>query len=388
MDSADVFPAKVFSFGVFSSHSSFPNYFDNQGNKTTLGSLFTDDYTFNDILDEEPADRRAITQGALGAYGIEDFSESAGFHKGTINIKTKVDTFMLAFGLTKKLSLFAILPRVKINVDFKNNFTKSKKLNELLSTLSEDGNYSKISEIEEKLSNPVLYKLKEYGYNPNYIKKKEDWGDLRLFSRYNFLKNNFFSSTLGLTLALPTAKTDQLNDFLKLYIGDGQWDVGLQSLNEFKISNNFSYLAGLEYTNQISQEQEIRVPINSKSPLSSDIDNKTKQDFGNIYKITNQMSYKFNKLWSSSLGHIFQYKNHDTYQGNKYTAKRYKYLEQDTLQRSHSGYIALTANTIDLFLKKKFIIPIQASLSYSNIFAGKNIARSEEVQFSLTGFYK
>ncbi len=388
IESSDTFPKGVFSYGIFNSNSNFIGYFDENSNNTNLGSLFSDNFTFNDIVDEDIADRRAITRGALSAYGITDFDESAGEHQGNLDIQTEVNTIFLGYGASENLSFFTILPRVKVGINFDNKFTKSEKLKNLISELNKDGNYSKVKEINSKLENPILYKLNEYGYNPNYISTREDWGDLRLISRYRFFKNDFFQSTAGLISVLPTAKTDHLNDFLKLYLGDGQWDLGVQSLNEFKLSNQLRFLSSIEYVNQISSSEEIRVPLNSNSPLSPDIDRNTKQDFGNTYKVSHQFNFQLNKLLSFAAGHVFQYKNYDSYSGSKYSSERYNYLSKNTLQKAHSVYGGITLNTIDSFLKKKFILPLQANIGYSKIIAGRNIPQSEEILLSLTGFYK
>ncbi len=388
IDASDVLPKSVFIFGDIHSRFSFNDYYDENSNKVALGSLFQDNLSFNDILEDEDPAFRDITEGALRAYGINDFSDLAGSHGASFSIKTKVDNFFLGYGLTKKLSIFGLLPRVNITTNFSNKFTSSSKLQNLLTKLKSDGNYSQAEKIEKITNNPILYKLEEYNYNPQYIGQKSNWGDLRIFSRYNAYKSNLLNTTLGLLVAFPTGSTDHLDDFMKLYIGDNQYDLGLEALQEVILTKQFKSLLSFQYINQLPFTSNYRIPINSNNPLSPDIDNFTRINFGDQIKTAFQSTYEFNKLFSFAAGYQFQMKSTDRYSGSKYESRRYNYLEENTNQRMHSYFMGFTINTIQAFLKKKFILPINLTTTYTHQFAGKNVPISHELQVSLLSFYK
>lgn len=388
IDSSDVLPKSVFIWGDIHSRFSFKDYFDENSNKVSLGSLFKDDLSFEDILEDEDPQFRSITQGALKAYGIDNFTDEAGSHRATFNIKTKVDNFFLGYGVTKKLSIFGLLPRVNISTDFKNKFTSSSKLNALLNQLRSDGNYSQAEKIERITNNPILYKLKEYNYNPKYISQKSNWGDLRIFSRYNAYESSFLKTTLGLLVALPTGSSDHQDDFMKLYVGDGQYDLGLELLQELKISNKLRSLFSFQYINQLPFTAQSRIPLNSNNPLSPDIDQQTRINFGDQMKAALQSSFSFNKLLSIAGGYQFQIKSSDRYSGRKFSSSRYNYLEIDTSQKMHSYFLGMTINTIDSFINKKFILPLNITTTYTRQVAGKNVPIAHEVQVSLLSFYK
>jgi len=388
IDSSDVLPKSVFIYGDIHSRFSFKNYYDQNSQKVSLGSLFKDELSFQDILEDEDENFRSITEGALKAYGIDDFSSLAGVHNAQFNIKTKVDNLFFGYGISKNLSIFALLPRVSITTSFKNKFQSSSKLDNLLKKLRMDGNYTQANTIENITNNPIAYKLEEYNYNPQYLSEKTNWGDLRLFSRYNVYDSDLLKSTLGLLVAFPTGSTDHINDFMKVYIGDSQYDIGVEVLQEFKISKKLKSLITLQYTNQLPFTSAYRIPLNSRNPLSPDIDQSTKINFGDQLKSTLQSNYTFNKLLSLGGGYQLQFKSPDRYSGTKFSNNRYNFLEKNTDQSMHSYFLGLTVNTLDAFINKKFILPINLTTTYTHQFAGKNVPIAHEVQVSLLSFYK
>ncbi len=388
IDSSDVLPKSVFIWGDIHSRFSFKDYYNENSNRVTLGSLFKDDLSFQDILEDEDPQFRSITEGALKAYGINDFSDLAGSHRATFDIKTKVDNFFLGYGISKKLSIFGLLPRVNISTNFKNKFSSSSKLRSLLTQLRKDGNYTQAKEIEKITNNPILYKLEEYNYNPQYTSQKTNWGDLRIFSRYNAYDSQSLKTTLGLLVAFPTGSADHKNDFMKLYIGDSQYDLGLELLQEFKHSNKLKSLFSFQYINQLPFTTEYRIPQNDKNPLSPDIDEATRINFGDQFKAAYQSSFTLSKLLSFAGGYQFQVKGSDSYNGSEFDYKRYDHLEKNTSQNMHSYFLGMTINTIDAFIKKKFLLPVNLTTTYTHQFGGKNVPIAHELQVSLLSFYK
>jgi hypothetical protein len=66
----------------------------------------------------------------------------------------------------------------------------------------------------------------------------------------------------------------------------------------------------------------------------------------------------------------------------------YKPLEDETDYTEHVGVVSLAYSTMPLFKAKRFPIPVNASISYRNRFAGSNnVLKSEYVSFELSVFF-
>lgn len=74
--------------------------------------------------------------------------------------------------------------------------------------------------------------------------------------------------------------------------------------------------------------------------------------------------------------------------GEKFDQRRYDFLAQNTAQELRLHYIGLGINTIQAFLAKKFIIPMDLNLQYGFSSAGKNVAANDLLTLNLMVFYK
>ncbi len=389
VDSADVFPEKVFSFGVHYSQSRFLNEFSTNGRKSSLASTLNERYSFNQIIDQErDLNRQALTAGAMKAYGINDLESFAGESFGDLEIESQVSSLFLGYGINKDLSFMAILPIVKLRVNFTNSFQRSTQFDQLIQTLKKDGNFSQVQEIEDKLSNPIRFQLQDYGYEPLYPRETQALGDLRLLTRFNYNKTDSMINTLGIFAVLPTGKENNINQFMDLYIGDGQWDIGIETLNGFQLTPNLNYFVSASYTYQSHKRGALRIPREDNKPISPDIDFNTKQKYGDIIRVQNQLNYKFNTEFNTSLGYVFQYKEQDQINGSSFDPIRYKFLENDTRQKVHALYAGIGFNSIDMFLKQKFMIPMNLSLTYSRSVGGQNSLYNNEIALTLLSFYR
>ncbi len=389
VDTANLMPERVITFGVHHSQSQFVNEFNSNGRKNSIAALMNKNYSYNDLIKEElDPNRKVLTAGALKAYGIDNLEDTAGEHFGNIELQSEVNSLFLGYGASSKLSFFAILPIVKLKVNFSNQFQRSSQFDEIIKKLKNEGNFSQVNEIEDKLSNPIRYQLEDYGYEPLYPRETQALGDLRLLSRFNYNKDDNIVNTLGLFAVLPTGKQNDINQFMDLYIGDGQWDIGLETLNSFQITPSFNYFFSASYTYQARKRGALRIPLESEKLISPDIDYNTRQKFGDIIRIQNQVNYQFNPEWNTSFGYIFQYKEQDKINGKTFEPIRYQYLENGTREKIHALYIGVGFNSIDMFLKQKFMIPMNLSLTYSQSIGGENALYNNEIALSLLSFYR
>jgi hypothetical protein len=174
---------------------------------------------------------------------------------------------------------------------------------------------------------------------------------------------------------------DILND---ISLGDGQNDIFTTfSIDQYLDSNRvvkLNLFAG--YTYQFRDSKNVRLTTEEellKAP-SQKLDFKLgdKLDAGSSL----QISYVGIR---SAFGYLYHQKKSDRYSVGDPLVKQN--LEKNTDQNSHKIELALGFDTIDLYRKKKFLLPIGLQASYQRQFSSKNLPITNMFQVEMNMYF-
>jgi hypothetical protein len=110
------------------------------------------------------------------------------------------------------------------------------------------------------------------------------------------------------------------------------------------------------------------------------------RDLGDIIELEGSATYYFGKGFNVSLLYKYGFAFKTKVSGDKGYA--YDSLEDETDYTEQVGILSLSYSTLPLFEAKKFPVPLTASISYRNRFAGSNnVLKSQYIGFGLSIFF-
>ena len=226
--------------------------------------------------------------------------------------------------------------------------------------------------------------IEGYGYKPIKNWSGSGISDMEIASRYQYLKTENWRLAFTGGVRLPTGKIDDPDNLMDYPLGTGAYALLFQSQNDYTGIENLILNATFRYDYYIPDTAKLRVPSDVNEPLTS---NKERVDrkYGDVIELEASASYALPKGFGCWL--LYKY-------GSKFKNKvdgdlgfNYKSLEDETDRKEHVGIIGLSYSTVPLFQAKKFPIPLNATLSYRNRFAGQNLLKSQYIGFSLSVFF-
>ena len=362
--------------------------FGNAGQSLVLADPLFKRITFDNILlgIKKPAERGALEQVmmSMGASGSDDF----GMTTGQVNVNSSTHVPILAWGLSEKWTLAMALPIVQasINVDSGVIQENPSMHSSMIRTLNQKGVTEKIVEFQEKMSDPVRSKLRDYGYSELAGERVTLVGDLKVVSKYRLVNNQH--SRLGLLgeLTLPVGHQRDIDKVINVTLADGQTDVGVGIHYDYLVSSSLTMVMGASYTLQLPDRNRERVPEQRDSRVTPDIDPDLRRDLGDILSAQIGGMYA-SKGWSLQVGHSYQYKGADDYSGTRFAPERYSWMSQETEQEMHSLVLGGGYSTVDLFKAKKFPLPMMISLNHTRVLAGKNVVNNPLTSLDVSLFF-
>ncbi len=362
--------------------------FNESGQNVTIAEPFFQPLSFGKIMEgeQDPAKRGLIedTMNALGA----DPNDSFGQTTGQVNVKVNAHVPVLAWGLTKKLTVAAVVPIVKssLNVDAGVQQQNAALHQQMIGDIKAKGAPEKVVEFLDKMNHPVAEKMEEYGYQPLQNENKTELGDIRLISKYQVLSNEINRITLTGALTVPTGQDQDVNKAVDVISGDGQTDIAFGADYDYLLNENLTLTVGSLYTVQLPDTNAERIPFRVDSKLTPDIDPNTERNLGDIWMVAAATTFTY-KGFVAAAGYNFQTRQRDEYDGDMFAPNRYHWLAEDTKQKMHTALASLGYNTIHLFRQKKFPIPLGVSLTHTQVFAGENVVNDALTALDLSIFF-
>jgi hypothetical protein len=313
--------------------------------------------------------------------------------------------FKLAYGITDKLSVGVLIPY---------NHTKNEVKARLNTSTANVGKNPFYGTPEDPFGSPIIplalggvpfnkedtIDLLGNGLDVNNdgvvdvpgfgYKRFESWsdsmlGDIEVGAKYQFYNKGNWSFAGLVGLRLPTGEVDDPDDLVDIKPGDGQTDILLRLYADYKGIKNLLLTTTIYYDIQLPDEQKLRVLDNVDFPLTVNKET-VDRNLGDAFEARISGNYSLSKAFSAGLEYRFTAKAKDSIDGDK--GYCYSCLEEETDYTSHVILASLGYSTVQMYMDKKFKVPLNASITYRYRFAGtNNVTKSQYISLDLGVYF-
>ncbi|HRK06244.1 MAG TPA: transporter [Pseudobdellovibrionaceae bacterium] len=386
-DSAGMLPAGVRSVRVLGYTTEIERKWDGHGGYRALASGFNKAVNFQDLIEAEAeASDRAQLKGYLQAKSI-GVTQEVGEAEGQVNARATATVPVLAYGLSERWTLAAIVPVVYTQVNVSTGWRSNSDFQTLLDGLSKEGQHAKKMSFQERLHNVVATKVAGYNYAPLADQQNQEIGDVSLGVKHLLHKDDDVAWVMAARVVAPTGRISDPNKVVDVAPGDGQWDVGVSTTAEWRISPRWSSIASAGYMHQMASEKSKRIPFRRNETLTPDVDTRVTEKLGDMLSSSAGVKYQPVDAWSIGLQYSLQYKGPDVYRGSAYEAERYEWMSTDTEQELQSAQAGVTYSTIPAFRAGQFLIPLETTLSLASTLGGRNTGKVDLLAWELALYF-
>ena len=387
---AESLPKSLWTYGLSTGQMSGTGTksYDENGNLVSNERYYRSELSYKEISEQiKDEQERSLALAAFRVYG-KNLDESVGYVENDVEVDVSSETYLFGRGLTDKADLFFIFPTVNIKTKFRSEFRASDSLNSLVSELRAEGQNSRAREIIEDSRNGLYKQLDENGYATEYPSEITSLANIYMNIRYKALDQGDFKILSDSFLIIPSGETFDDNQFLDLRINEEQYSLKQGFTLSQRFLQDFNVLISTSYHKRFPFRKTKRIPRSDTYRLTTDKDKNTSVQYGDTFALKTQLNYTIDPTFSAYMGQSFESRYADTYSGDKFESSRYELLEENTDQEIGQFYTGMTINTVDRFLKKKFIIPLDLNIQYAYSNFGKNVLDTQIITFNLIGFYK
>ncbi len=387
LESTAVLPKGIRNFRIsgFTAHAT--DKFEANGAIVPLAHDFNRPVTWNDLIDSRSDEReRGFLRGGLKSQGL-DLNDAVGDSHGLVNARVTSTVPVFAYGITDRITLGVGVPIIYSRTHVATGWSVSQKGQAQFDALKMSGNGGLLESYAKDLYNVVETKIATYGYKPLRGEEQTEMGDLTVALKILAYKDDRFAFAVSPKVVIPTGREPDLDKVVDLAPGSGVWQTGLTGVLEFDSTNKLSFVGSAGYTYQWASERAYRIPVKSDESISPDIDWNVNRKLGDIMSVSAGTKYRFTETLTGSLGYTLAYKDEDSYKGGRYSAHRYRYLEEDTWQNMQSVLGSLSLSTIPLYRAGKFPVPGDISFALSSMIDGRNVTKTTMAVFELAAYF-
>lgn len=387
-ESTGVLPKGIRNVSYQGFTTSAYNKYNTDGNGEAIGKPLNKSLTWQDIINGQDSAVQAQSLQALLLDLGQDLNQVVGDTTGVVNARATVSVPVLAYGVMSWWTTALAVPIVYTSTNIDTGFVSNQVLDNFIGNELAAQNLSLQAEAAaRKFVGLLNQKAIANGYEPIASESKMRIGDIKWVQKFQVLKNPVYAIALKQDITLPTGTPADPNKLIDVGSGDAQWDLGFGAVVDWFVGSQWTLTGAVQYTAQLPDTVTRRLPISVNDTISADIDSNTYRDLGDIFSLSTAAKFTFFETWTASTAYAFQTKNPDTYVGSSFESFRYEILEFDTHQRMHSLQLGLGYSTIPLFRKQRFPLPLQASLGYTWVIAGENVAADGTLGFQMSVFF-
>ena len=317
---------------------------------------------------------------------------SLGTHSLEANAQVNVDVYAFGYGITDRITAYMGIPiyNAKVNLDYgRRSNSSQKEVAETLQKLYGDNWAQFLGNAVEQLYNideGVLQSaiVNTLGYDELGSWEAQGLGDIELGVMYNFIRESRWGLMVTTGVVAPTGYVDDPDIIQDIGFGDGQWDYFLEFGGGYRLSSKLVLNAWGRYNYQLESQKALRTPYSSKVPLS-DITDVYTEKLGNQYTLSTSLEYSFND-WLKVIPEYI-YKSTDKAQYDSDNALANDLLAQGTESYSHNAKILAQLSSVDLYLKKQFLLPAKLLFSYQAMLNGRNTPKANLTELSFQMFF-
>jgi len=227
--------------------------------------------------------------------------------------------------------------------------------------------------------------IRGFGY-----KRVETWSnsgvsDIEAGFRYQYLKTVDWRLAFTGGVRFPTGEVDDPDNLVDYSLGKGAYALLFRLNNDYTGIENLLLNATVRYDLLIPDREVQRVPDDVNIPITVNKE-KVARNLGDVFELEFSGKYTFPKGFDLSLLYKYGFKLKDDISGNKGFA--YESLEEETDWTEHVFIACLSYSTVPLYMEKNFPVPLTASISYRNRFAGSNnVLKSQYIALGLQVFF-
>jgi len=227
--------------------------------------------------------------------------------------------------------------------------------------------------------------VEQFGY-----KRVDSWSgsglsDIEIGARYQYLKTKNWRLSFTGIVRLPTGEEDDPDDLMDYALGKGAYALLFNFNQDYIGIKNLVINTTFRYELYLPDEETLRILYDVDKPITP-YKEKVDRDYGDIIELEVSGTYEFVPGWKFSLLYKYGFAFENDIDGD--LGYDYSSLEDETDYSEHEGIIGLSYSTIELYKQKKFAVPLTASISYRNRFAGSNnILKSQYISLGLQVFF-
>jgi hypothetical protein len=215
-------------------------------------------------------------------------------------------------------------------------------------------------------------------------------GDTEIGLKYQPYKGKYWSTafTAGTRAPTTTHKRNWAN-VLDRSLGDEQWDLAFENVQELQVLPTLTLGAAARYTVQLAADQERPLLRNGQSGLPNLNDKDTfqtvRRDLGDYLETEAFVSKTWFAAWTTAAVYQYSLKARDRVSGPAgfQTAS----VESNSNTSSQRYELGLGYSTIPAFAAKRFAVPFEAKLAYNSILKGENTPRNDYARMDLIVYF-
>lgn len=298
---------------------------------------------------------------------------------------------VLAYGLTKRLTVAAGVPIVNLKAQVYTYQTGTNNSRAVRNQISANGMPSISAELDRgftELEHADLIKayetaLESKGYKVPGSVDKTVVGDAQLAAVYQYWEDKRWTLSEQTTLNLPTGPEDDPDDFIG-FRGLHQTYLKFDFKQDYRMTRNWNVGSLIGYTWKISDTVEKRVPKDEEDILpDADRKERVSRNLGDIFTIGGSTNFWFTKYLNLGTGYDYNYESADVYSGTR--GYNYSLLSRNTESDWHRVFANVTFSTVDMYMDQEFVAPFILTYTYSDIISAVNMDRqlTHELAFKM-----
>ncbi len=302
-------------------------------------------------------------------------------------------TVALEYGLTKKLSVGVIVPY--LHIDTASDFSTSNKSDEVIAAVSGTPLEGPVRQAAQSLSQDAMENqmFTSRGYEVPGDTVSQGLGDIEVGGKYRFVQAGDFTMATKFGFRLPTTshEADRAN-LMDQSTGDGQLDMQAYLISQYMVLPSLkvamSVTGNMQLSDKVTRSAHKRGASDGSLPNLNDpaLSEYMTRDLGDYFEVQVGSTYNFWKERLSVSGsYYYRTKQKDDYSGSK--GLDYSSLEANTDSQTHRYEVALSYSTIKDYSRKKFFVPLEFEVNYSDVFAGVNATNSQYVTGKLKVYF-
>ncbi|NLI81497.1 MAG: hypothetical protein GX443_07385 [Deltaproteobacteria bacterium] len=224
-----------------------------------------------------------------------------------------------------------------------------------------------------------------FGFKP--VRSWHDSGlsDIEAGLRLQYLNTPNWRLAVTGGVRFPTGEVDSPDDLADRPFGTGAWGLMFHLNNDFVGIKNLLLNFTFRYEPYLPHSQTLRILRSVNEPLSP-VKAELDIDLGDVFELETSGTYTLPCGFSVSLMYRYGFSLEDAVTGPN--GRRVTSLEEETAYTEHIAVTGLTYSTVPLYQAKKFPVPLTASITYRNRFAGlNNVLKSQYIGFILGVYF-